>query len=93
MKHALISTNKLSDKQWMAVRHTLEVNHPGFFIGLSIASPNITPAEEKLLSLIKTGRTYPQIAEELGISVESVRTAKYRLKKKLLKTRKDNQGR
>lgn len=82
----LSNTTLLTQDDWKDFRQRFEKVYPGFFTDLSIAVPDITPAEERMMALLKLKISYRQMASMLGISPESVRTAKYRLRKKLAAT-------
>ena len=52
--------------------------------------PNISPSETKLAALLKLNFSSKEISNILGISTESVKTSRSRLRKKLGLTREDN---
>ena len=53
-------------------------------------APNISPSETKLAALLKLNFSSKEISNILGISTESVKTSRSRLRKKLGLTREDN---
>jgi DNA-binding CsgD family transcriptional regulator len=79
----LSNASLLTNDDWQLFRQRFEKVYPGFFSTLVREVPEITPAEERMLALLKLRVSYRQMAYMLGISPQSVRTAKYRLRKKL----------
>jgi tetratricopeptide (TPR) repeat protein len=71
------------DRSWDNFRMTFENIHSGFFSSLIRYCPKITQNEMKLCALIKLQLNLKESAAVLGISPESVKTARYRLRKKL----------
>jgi tetratricopeptide (TPR) repeat protein/DNA-binding CsgD family transcriptional regulator len=69
-------------KDWEKFRTVFEGVHPAFFSQLQAQYPALTPADLRLCALLKLNFTSKDVAAHLGISEESVRTARYRLRKK-----------
>ncbi|MFY0687672.1 MAG: hypothetical protein JXQ90_10935 [Cyclobacteriaceae bacterium] len=65
------------------------VNHK-FYDNLSDLYPNLSQGDKKICALIKLNFSSKDMARLLGISVESVHTTRYRLRKKLGLERQDN---
>ncbi len=61
-----------------------------FYEKLKIDSPTLTQTDLKICALIKLNFTSKDMASLLGISVESIHTSRYRLRKKLKLERSDN---
>jgi len=78
-----IDTNLSQEKGWENFRQTFEVAHPDFFRQLSRQNPRLTHADLKLAALMKMHLESKEIAGILGISTDSLRVARYRLRKKL----------
>lgn len=72
-----------TDQDWETFRKTFENIDDAFFEKISRAFPDLTPAEIRLASLIRTAMPAKAMAETLGISQGSLRIGRYRLKKKL----------
>lgn len=79
----LYTASLLTNDEWMEFKVRFEKVYAGFFVELAQAYPEVTPAEERVLALTKLNIDNKQIGNMLGISPASVRTAKYRLRKKL----------
>lgn len=79
----LVQTNQNIDKDWEDFKRTFENVHHNFFSQLLAQCPELSPTELKLCALIKLNLDPKEVASMLGISQESVKTSRYRLRKKL----------
>jgi tetratricopeptide (TPR) repeat protein len=84
----LIDHNFVQDKDWDDFRHIFEQVHQNFFDQLQKLSSEITAADTRLAALIRLNLPSKDISTILGISPDSLRISRYRLRKKL----KLNQG-
>lgn len=71
------------DSYWDEFRLIFDQVHPSFLPNLQKLSLNLTPREVRLLSLLKMNLQYEDMATLLGITTDSLRVLRYRLKKKL----------
>lgn len=71
------------DKSWEDFRKSFEQIHSGFFDKLKEASPELTANDLRICALIRINLSSKDIASLLGISTDSLRVARYRLRKKL----------
>ncbi len=78
-----IDSSFTRDKDWDDFRVAFEEVHPSFFENLSLRNPDISQAELKLAALMKMRLSSRDTATILGISTDSLRIARYRLRKKL----------
>ncbi|MBN7812193.1 tetratricopeptide repeat protein [Algoriphagus sp. H41] len=78
-----IDYNFSQDADWEDFKNNFEKVHQDFFKSISKDRLELTPAEMKLASLIRMNLSSKEIAATLGISPESLRIARYRLRKKL----------
>ncbi|WP_169513336.1 tetratricopeptide repeat protein [Flexithrix dorotheae] len=78
------------DKDWEDFRLYFEQVHQNFLSTLKSEFPEITHGELKLCTLLKLNLNLKEAASILGISPESVKTARYRLRKKLNLSREEN---
>lgn len=78
----VLQTNILTEEDWESFKKAFEEIYPGFFSQLRYQYPKLTTAELRLSALIKVNLNAKEIASILGISPESVKTSRYRLKKK-----------
>jgi tetratricopeptide (TPR) repeat protein/DNA-binding CsgD family transcriptional regulator len=73
----------LTNADWVTFKEHFEKVHKGYIPSIRKKYDNLTPAELRTLLLIKLNMESDEIAAVLGISLISVKTARYRLKKKL----------
>lgn len=71
------------DKDWEDFKLRFENLHSGFFDQLLKHAPSLTNNDLKLSALVKMNFSIKEVSDMMGISTESVKTARYRLKKKL----------
>jgi len=72
----------LTEDDWLAFKKLFEKVWPGFFINLQDQYGDLTPAEQRLIALNKLAISSKEMANMLGISVDSLRKSRYRLRKK-----------
>ncbi|MCE7055712.1 tetratricopeptide repeat protein [Algoriphagus sp. AGSA1] len=84
-----IDFNFSHDTDWDDFKQTFEKVHQDFFKNIQARSGGLTPAEMKLASLMRLNLSSKEIASSLGISMDSLRISRYRLRKKL-NLRKDD---
>jgi len=72
-----------SDRYWEEFRNIFDQLHVSFFEGLQKRNVELTPTDLRLLSLIKMNLKPNEIATILGITSDSLRVSRYRVKKKL----------
>ena len=73
----------LTDDDWIRFRTLFEKAHVGFFLKLKTVYPGLTPAETRLCSLVKLGLNSHQMAAMMGISRESIKKNRQRLRRKI----------
>jgi tetratricopeptide (TPR) repeat protein len=73
----------ITDDQWADYKKLLEKIYPGFFQKLKEGFPGITVAEQRMAALSKLKLNSKEIASMLGISLESVRKTRQRLRQRL----------
>ena len=71
------------DKDWEDFKLRFENLHSGFFDKILGKESSLTGNDLKLCALVKMNFSIKEIADMMGISSESVKTSRYRLKKKL----------
>jgi tetratricopeptide (TPR) repeat protein len=79
----LIDQNFIQDKDWDDFRSIFEQVHKDFFEQLHKRSAELTSADLRLASLIRLNLPSRDISTILGISQDSLRISRYRLRKKL----------
>lgn len=73
----------LTETNWLEFKQLFERVYPQFFDNLLTRYSDLTPAEVRLLALLKLNIASREMAYMLGVSIESLRKARYRLRKKL----------
>lgn len=72
-----------ADRYWSEFKTYFEELNPDFFDRIKVQYPDITDRELRLMAFIKIGLNTKEIATLMHIEPASVKTARYRLKKKL----------
>jgi tetratricopeptide (TPR) repeat protein len=72
-----------SDKDWDEFRMYFDKVHSSFFDNLKAQYPDLSQSDLKLCALISLNLSMKEMAELMGISPESVKMARHRLRKKL----------
>lgn len=79
----LFNTAILTESDWAAFKTHFERAYPGFIYRLRKAFPELSSAEERLFLLLKLNFQRQEIAATLGISIDSVKKGRTRLRKRL----------
>ncbi len=80
---SLIDYSFRKDDEWEKFKLYFESVHSGFFENLLQMHPALSPQELRLCALIRLNLSIQETATILGISAESVKTARSRLRKKM----------
>lgn len=78
-----IGQNQHHDQHWEEFRTTFEQVHQPFFDNLQRYCSTLTAGERRLVALLKMNLTSQDIATSLGVSLDSLRVMRYRLRKRL----------
>ncbi len=79
-----------SKNNWNEFKTHFEQINDGFFIRLKTEYPSLSPSELKLCSFLKLNLSSKDIALLMGISYDSVKMGRYRIRKKLSLSRDIN---
>jgi len=79
----IVRKNLSIDKDWEDFSRFFEDAHQGFYSLLKSKHPDLSSNDLKICSLIRLNLNVKEMAGILGISPDSARTARYRLRKKL----------
>lgn len=79
-----------TEKDWKIFQRYFEYINQSFYQNLSDKYPELTTYEIRLAALIKLNLNTSEIAAALNIAPNSVKTARYRLKKKMLLEQDDD---
>lgn len=86
----IISKGLNQDKEWTDFNTHFESINKNFYSRIKQAYPDISPNDLKICALIKLNLSIKEMAGVLNISADSVKTARYRLRKKLQLNSEDN---
>lgn len=86
----LLHKGMLQEQDWMAFEKSFEAINKNFYQKLNDRFPGMSPNDMKICALIKMNLSIKEMAGILNISAESVKTARYRLRKKLELNTEDN---
>lgn len=78
-----INTSYHQDNYWDDFRAVFDQVHQDFFSNLKKYADHLSPADLRLVALLKMNLASGDIATLLGISQDSLRVSRYRLRKKL----------
>ncbi len=86
----IIHKSQNQDKEWSDFNVHFESINKNFYQKIKDAYPEISPNDLKLCALIKLNMSIKEMAGILNISPDSVKTARYRLRKKFQLNTEDN---
>jgi tetratricopeptide (TPR) repeat protein len=86
----IINKSMNQDHDWTDFNAHFESINKNFYTRIKQAFPDISPNELKICALIKMNLSIKEMANILNISPDSVKTARYRLRKKLQLNTEDN---
>ncbi len=78
-----VSQSFNQDKYWADFRSIFDQVHPHFFSQLTRQFPDLTATDLRLIALLKMNIASADVATLLGISSDSLRVSRYRLRKKI----------
>ncbi|MFD2570295.1 tetratricopeptide repeat protein [Spirosoma soli] len=78
-----VSLSFNQDKYWADFRSIFDQVHPHFFNQLTQQFADLTATDLRLIALLKMNISSPDVATLLGISLDSLRVSRYRLRKKI----------
>ena len=79
----MIKLQHSREKDWDDFRYHFEQVYSSFFINLKSKFPNLSANDLKVAALTRLNLSIKETSNILGISPESTKTARYRLRKKL----------
>lgn len=88
--HQLQQSTILTDEQWSEFRNIFEQVHAGYITRVKNKYPSVTSSEIRYMVLVMLDMDNKEIANVLGISVNSVRNYRFRLRKKIGLTDEDD---
>jgi hypothetical protein len=79
----MIDTGKTNDQNWEGFKTWFEQIHPEFYRRLKEEFPKLSNSELRLCALIRLSLNSKECARILGISPDSVKVARHRIRKKM----------
>lgn len=79
----LSNSRILTREDWAEYKRLFDKVYPGFFIKMRQKYPDITDADERILAFSKLNINLKEAADLLGISYDSMKNSRYRLRKKM----------
>ncbi len=79
----LVQSTILTADDWDNFRLLFDKVHKGFFFKLKNVLPNLSESDTRLISLIKLQLSNREMANMLGVSIDAIKKAKQRLRKKI----------
>ena len=73
----------LGKSNWVEFKNHFDRAYPNFFDELSKINKNLTIQDLRLCAYLKSGQTTKEIAQFTGLSIRSIESRRYRLRKKL----------
>ena len=87
---SLLQSQLNDDEGWAQFEENFNVVYDDFMVNLMREFPNLKKADRKLCAYLKMGLSSKEMASLLNMSVRSIETARYRLRKKLNLDQGDN---
>lgn len=78
----MLETHIMTDERWMKFKNVFDRVYPGFLIGQKALYPKLSENDLRLLALMKLDLSNRSMGDLLGVSIEAIKKAKQRLKKK-----------
>ena len=79
----MLQSHILTDERWLRFKHVFDVVYPGYLMQMKEKYHKITENDLRIIALMKLDLSNSSMSELLCISVEGVKKAKQRLKKKM----------
>jgi len=79
----LLQAHIMTDDNWHDFKKLFSTVYPGFFVKLNKNYQHLSSTDTRILTLVKLGLNNSEMANMLGITVEGIKKAKQRLRKKI----------
>lgn len=80
---SLLDSHLMTEDSWSSFRRSFDEQYPNFYQSLKSDFPELTESNMRYIILAKLGLSVFEISNLLGISTESVKKSRQRLKKKI----------
>lgn len=81
--NSMLRSHIMTQDKWIDFKKEFEILHPKYLQKHTIAHPSLTENDLRIISLMKLKLTNQSMCDLLGISLEGIKKAKQRLKKKM----------
>lgn len=82
----LLSSHLMTDENWQAFKYAFIDEHPKYYQDLLEKLPEVTESNLRILLLHKVGLNNQETAQVTGVTIDAVKKAKQRLRKKYIET-------
>lgn len=82
MLEEMLQSHLITDENWSMFKYTFSVEQPAYYDYLNLHFPNLTDSNLRIILLQKMNLTNLETATILGVTIDAVKKAKQRLKKK-----------
>jgi len=87
---SILFQNQNQEKDWEQFRDVFEKIHPGFFEKIKSEYPQLSTTDVRICAYVKIRMSLNEVASLLNISLQSLHTSRYRIRKKLNLTSDQN---
>ena len=79
----MLKSHLMTQERWLDFRKEFDLVYPNHLQNLKISNPLLTENDFRIIALMKLDLNNRSMGDLLGISVEGIKKAKQRLKKKI----------
>ncbi|SFU76184.1 Tetratricopeptide repeat-containing protein [Pustulibacterium marinum] len=80
---SIVFQNQNQEKEWEQFKEVFEKIHPGFFDTIKLKYPQLSATDLRICAYIKIRMSLNETANLLNITLQSLHTSRYRIRKKL----------
>ena len=80
--NTMLEAHITTDDRWLKFKHAFEKVYPDYLLNIKEQNPKLTENDLRLIALTKLGLSNRSMSDLLGVSLEGIKKAKQRLKKK-----------
>lgn len=78
----MLEAHIMTDDRWLKFKHAFDKVYPDYLLNIKEQNPKLTENDLRLIALTKLGLSNRSMSDLLGVSLEGIKKAKQRLKKK-----------
>ena len=80
---SMLESHIMTDERWLKFKHVFDKVYPDFLETQKLENPKLSESDLRLIALMKLDLNNRSMSDLLGVSIEGVKKAKQRLKKKV----------